>query len=270
MNKNNSTACSYERINSNEIANVSSKSLHIEDWLAIQVIESSYLLAFQQPPLPSPHDFSDRKSFIGYWSKVRDEGTLQLIAFLRQIKEFEALGEDDRLTLIKYNLIPIGALHKCFVFNREAGAVWDLPNVDTKMYRQFTTMFDEDNSFSEAATDLCFSIIKTIEEDFTLLRLLVITLLFSKGLSMVENEPQLIDPLAAHRAESYYTRLIWNYLLDKQGEQKTIRQFTQLLRLIFRIQSTSKYLRDYLCMLFNVPSKADFLTPLMKAILHSA
>jgi hypothetical protein len=105
---------------------------------------------------------------------------------------------------------------------------------------------------------ICFSIIKVTEEDYTLLHLLIVALLFSKGLSMIEDEPLLNDPLAVHQAQSHYTRLIWNYLLDKQGEQKMIRQFTQLLSLVFRIQSKTKYVQDYSRVLFNLPNVADF------------
>jgi len=226
--------------------------------LVIQTVEASYLLTVQQPSLPCPHDFSDRKSFIIYWKQVKDQGILQFIAFLRQIKEFEALNEDDRSALIKYNLIPISTLHKCIIFNREISTLWDLPNVEIMMCHQFVMFCDEENILHNAVKDLCFSIIKVTEEDYTLLHLLIVALLFSKGLSMIEDEPRLNNPLAVHQAQSHYTRLIWNYLLDKQGEQKMIRQFTQLLSLVFRIQSKTKYVQDYSRVLFNLPNVADF------------
>jgi hypothetical protein len=269
MNKDNATASSYERINSNEIATMSPQTLHAEDWLAIQTVEASYLLTVQQPSLLDPYNFSDREPFISYCSKAKDQGILQFIAFLRQIKEFEDLNEDDRFTLIKYNLIPIGALHKCIIVNHETDPFWDVSNTDIKMCDQFLTFCDEENVLRDAVKDLCFSIIRASEEDFTLLHLLVIALLFSKGLSMIEDEPRLNDPLAIYRAQSHYTRLIWNYLVDKQGEQKTIRQFIQLLSLVFRIQSMTKYFRDFFSRAqFNLSNKADFFTPLMRTLLH--
>jgi hypothetical protein len=91
------------------------------------------------------------------------------------------------------------------------------------MCREFLTSDDEDNSLRDAAIDFSISMIRIIGQDFTLLRLLLVALLFSKGLSMIEDEPRLNDPLALHQAHSHYTRLI---LMDRQDEQKTIRQFT--------------------------------------------
>jgi hypothetical protein len=226
MNKDDTIASFYERINSKEVANMSPKTLLIEDWLAIQTIESSYLITCQQHSLSSPSAFSDRKSFIGYWSRAKDQGILQLIGFLRQIKEFKASDEDDRFTLIKYNLLPVGILYKCLVVKSQTEPIWDLPNVDIDMCREFLTSDDEDNSLRDAAIDFSISMIRIIGQDFTLLRLLLVALLFSKGLSMIEDEPRLNDPLALHQAHSHYTRLIWNYLMDRQDEQKTIRQFT--------------------------------------------
>jgi hypothetical protein len=115
------------------------KNVLVVDWLAIQNVESSFLLACQQPLPPFPYDFSDRKSFFVYLSQVKDQSALQFIAFLRQIKEFEALDKDDRFTLIKYNFLSICILHECHTFNRQIGPLWDLPNVDINMYHQFLT-----------------------------------------------------------------------------------------------------------------------------------
>jgi hypothetical protein len=126
MNKDDTIASFYERINSKEVANMSPKTLLIEDWLAIQTIESSYLITCQQHSLSSPSAFSDRKSFIGYWSRAKDQGILQLIGFLRQIKEFKASDEDDRFTLIKYNLLPVGILYKCLVVKSQTEPIYGI------------------------------------------------------------------------------------------------------------------------------------------------
>ncbi len=246
-----------------------SKTLLVEeDWLAIQTIDSSYLLACQHPPPSDSYVFSDRKSLFAYCSQVKDQHTLQFIAFLRQIKEFEALNEEDRFILIKYNLLPMCTLYKCTVFDPQMGALCDVPNVEITMYEHFLSFDGELTTLCDACTDLCCSIIRVTEHDLTLLRLLIVALLFSKGLSMSKDEPRLTDPLAVHRAHSHYTRLVWNYWIDRQGEQKTIRQFTQLLSLIFRIQSMMEKFRDFSRTHFDSPDYKDFISPLMRALFH--
>jgi hypothetical protein len=243
------------------------KSLGIEDWLTIQTIESSYSLAFQEPPPPCPHHFSDRQSLIDYYSKAKDQVTIQLITFLRRIKEFEALNEDDRFILMKYNLLPVGVVHKCLIFSLSNEGLWDQVDIEAKMCQQVLYLDGNHNDVLQTITHLFSFALRATENDFTLLRLLIVVLLFSRGLSMLEDEPPLNDPLAVHRAQSHYTRLIWNYMVDRHGEPKAIKQFAQLLSLIFRVQPMIKYFRDYSRAHFNSLNR-DIFTPLMKALLH--
>ncbi len=62
---------------------------------------------------------------------------------------------------------------------------------------------------------------------------------------MNENQPPLKDLLAVNRAQFYYTKVLWNYLVHKSGEIQACKHFTQLLRMIFRIQSMTKKVKNF-------------------------
>jgi hypothetical protein len=62
---------------------------------------------------------------------------------------------------------------------------------------------------------------------------------------MNEQEPLLNDSLAVHRAQCYYTKVLWNHLISLEDEVQACRHFTQLIAVIFRIQSASKASRDF-------------------------
>ncbi|CAF1071484.1 unnamed protein product [Adineta ricciae] len=249
---------------------ISPPTLHINDWQVIQTIEESYALAFQSPLPSCPGHFPDRESILTFYRQTKDQMILQFINFLRQIKEFEALNEDDRFILIKYNLNIIGALNKFIYFDNQAYTLCDFPSMDQNVYKYIQTLYNVDQSLQDDFINLVGSFLAVIEQDLLLLRLLIVTLLFSKGLSLSDDEPPLRDPLAAYRADSYYTQLIWNYLLDKQGEQKAIKQFTYLISIIFKLQIMIKKWRDHVREELTARNKVDLLTPLMQAVLHIA
>ena len=112
------------------------------------------------------------------------------------------------------------------------------------------------------------SLVKVTEQDPTLIALLLTSLIFTKGLSMSEDEPSLNDSLTAHRAQSYHVKLLWNYMVNKQGEIATTKQFSQMLTHIFRIQSAAKQFRNFFSSQLISSDTLDKITPLMQAVLH--
>ncbi|CAF1564195.1 unnamed protein product [Didymodactylos carnosus] len=107
-----------------------------------------------------------------------------------------------------------------------------------------------------------------IEEDDILLSLLIVVFLFSKGLSMNENELPLKDSLTVYQAQSYYTKLLWNYMIKKQGETKTYKHFTKLLTAIFKAQSTALRFREFISSQATTLDGVEDIAPLMQTVLH--
>ena len=118
------------------------------------------------------------------------------------------------------------------------------------------------------SSKLVVSLVELTEQDPTSLSLLLTILIFTQGLSMSENEPALKDSLAVARAQLHYTRLLWNYMMNKEGETETCKKFTKLLTLIFRIQSITKTSRDFFRAQLSSPNDVDQIEPLMQTVLH--
>ncbi|CAF1330557.1 unnamed protein product [Rotaria sordida] len=87
-------------------------------------------------------------------------------------------------------------------------------------------------------------------------------------LSMNENEPSFKDSLAVYRVQSYYTKLLWNYMIKKQGETKTCKHFIKLVTATFRAQSVALRFRQFLSSQVTTLDAIDEIAPLMQTILH--
>jgi hypothetical protein len=254
---------------SNGIQSTLSEDLSIEDWSDIENVRSIFLSIFQKRcSSRKSYDASDRISALVSWSKFASERALKLINFFQHIDEFENLNGDDRFTLIKYNLLPLFLIQKCLCFDPITGTFINAKQEDASKRNQFFTLCYGTSGIRETHLSLVRSLSIVTEQDTTLVSLLLIILLFSKGLSMSENEPLLNDVLAVNRAHSHYTKLMWNYLLYKQGEKKTYKQFIQLMREIARIQSFTQSFRDFFRTQIQSTDALERFEPLMQALLN--
>jgi hypothetical protein len=99
MNNDNLTTPFEESSHLNNMNNTVPNILSMKDWLTIQSIQSSYMLAFQPESTLFSYDCSDIVSIISYWSQVKNQIALHFIEFFRQIDEFKVLNEDDRFAV---------------------------------------------------------------------------------------------------------------------------------------------------------------------------
>ncbi len=243
----------------------------LEDWIAVQNVRSSALSIFQKYNPPSfVLDVSDRTSALISWSHKGSQIAELVITFFRQIDEFENLHGDDRFILIKYNLHSLMPIIKSFYYQPENDGYSHADNQNAENRHRFFILFDDSYGMHEIYTKLKLRLAETTGEDATLLSLLLVVLIFSRSLSMDEEEPLLNDSLAVHRAQCYYTKVLWNYLISKEGEVQACRHFIQLLAVIFRIQSASKVSRDFFRRQFMIPNTVDKMAPLMQAVMRIA
>jgi hypothetical protein len=244
-------------------------TLSIEDWVVIENVRSSFLSAFQNGDTKCcSADVSDRASALISWSHVADQRAMHFINFFRQIGEFEGLHVDDRFILIKYNIVPLFPIYKCFYYDRINHSFPCGENQEVNKHHQFYMLCFESNDVRESFINSSISLAELTEQDPILLSLLLIILLFSQGLSMSEDEPSLKDPLAVYRAQSYYTRILWNYMINKQGETKTFKRFTRLFTEFFRMQLTNKKFREFLRVQLTKSVDVDRIAPLMQSVLN--
>jgi hypothetical protein len=209
--------------------------LSTEDLVIIQNVQSSFLSAFETSieQFTDFIDLSDRASALISWSQFTNLIALRLLRFFRQIDEFEGLNADDRFILIKYHLLAIFPIITCYSYNpiNDSCSYGDHEEAEKK--RQFYMLCDESNDIREIFINLILSLVQITEQDQTLISLLLIILLFSQGLSMDEDEPLFNDSMSIHRIQCHYTKVLWTYMVNKQGEIQACRQF--------RIFSCSNY-----------------------------
>jgi hypothetical protein len=270
MDKNNDNIVGHDNTDFNEIEKILFETLSVEDWITIQSLQSSFISFFQIPTLQFTDifDLSDRDSALISWSQFANQISLRFINFFRQIDEFEGLHADDRFILIKYNLLPVFPIFKCFNDKWTVDFCSLEDSEQAKSNHRLFMLFGGSNGIHELFPNLVVSLAKITEQDPMLLSLLLTVLLFTQGLSMSEDEPPLKDPLAVNRAQSYYTKILWNYLVNKYGEIQACKHFTQLLAIIFRMQSVTKTVREFFRVQYMTSNTLDRITPLMQAVFH--
>ncbi|CAF1593550.1 unnamed protein product [Rotaria sp. Silwood1] len=256
-----------------DLYHIEDKSLEMEmlshqDRLTIENVQSSFLSYFQNENMQCfPIDATDHETALISWSQSANQIALRFISFFRQIDEFESLHADDRFILIKYNLLPLFPIFKCFIYKPINNSYLNEENQINEKH-QLLMLSDQSIDIRRTLINLVLSLVNITEQDPILLSLLLPILIFSQGLSMNENEPSLKDSLAVNRAQNYYTKLLWKYSINKWGEMKTYKHITQLLTVIFQLQLATKKFREFFRFQYIKSNTVDKVTPLMQTVLH--
>lgn len=249
--------------------NLLDDTLPVEDWISIENVRSAFISAFESDVGKYPsYDCADSTSALISLSNSTNEGVLNVIKFFRQISEFEELDGNDRLMLIKYNLFPVYPVLKCFNFIRAHVCSTVENDEETAKLRRFYALCFGSDQARQAYINAIFALMETIEQDETVLALLLVILMFSQGLSMNEDEPPLRSSLQVNRVQSHYVQLLWNYMISKWNDSEAHKRFTRLLSIIFQMQKASKLLSDYFYTQVTTSDIVDQITPLMQSVLH--
>jgi len=245
-------------------------SLTTEDLLTIEKVESS-LASFLKIDCDisiSVIDFSDDVSELIGCLQCNNAVALHLVKFCRSIDEFEHLHADDRFILVKYNLITLFCILTCYRVKQPTQSSEDRARQEEKIKGEIYLLCNRSDYLYETVLNTGTTFSEIVENDSTLLSLLLVTLLFSKGLSFHENEPFLKDSLSVYRAQSFYAKLLWKYMMKKHGEAKACQHFSKLMTGIFRAQSSSVKVREFLDNRMTILDAVDEIAPLMQTILH--
>ena len=269
MSQDNDNIIVHQSTDSSAIENILIESLTIEDLEVIKSIYSSFSSIVNEcDESTNVDDPSDHTSELICCLQINNEISLQIIKFCRLIDKFENLNADDRFIMIKYNLILLFCISTCYLFKQTNDCSPTREHEVAEEKRQMYKLCNQSDYIYEMVINVGITFNDIIEQDEILLSLLLVIILFSKGLSMNKNEPLLNDSLAVYRAQSYYTKLLWNYMIKKQGETKTCKLFTRLLTAIFRAQSAAVRFRQFLSSQVTTLDTVDDIAPLMRTILH--
>ena len=245
-------------------------TLSIEDWTTIENLKSSFLSLVELPDLRPPLMTNPSDLFPAFltWSNFNNQLAMRFIHYFRQINEFEQLTLDDRVHLVKYNLLPAFPIYKCYNYKDGEFPFPSRCNEAAQQHQQMMLKNGVPIQIFHSARRIIAPLVQTTEKDPALLAIIVVVLFFTPGLSLSEDEPILTDPLAVHRIQSYYTKILWNFLINQSGELLACRRFLQLTILMSRIQLAAKDLRMFFwkqCTKFNAEEQ---ITPLMQSVLN--
>ncbi|CAF4071877.1 unnamed protein product [Rotaria sordida] len=191
---------------------------------------------------------------------------LRLLSFFKQIPDFVQLNIDDKMTLIKYNLIPIFILNASLCYKLDAEqfieADSDAP-CDAKDIQKYHGI-DLSLKLKKIVSALC----KIGQFDERIIQLSLVILLYTKGFSTMksENEPILNDGMTVFRVQSYYTELLWKYLEMNHGSNKALRIFNTLVSHFVAIQNLNRALYNNLQDTLS-PLDIEHMLPIMKTLL---
>ncbi|CAF1063074.1 unnamed protein product [Rotaria sordida] len=192
---------------------------------------------------------------------------IRLLTFFKQIPEFNELDVDDKVTLIKFNLLPLLCINCTLSYKIETDQIvetdsdvpWDSSIIQEVYgydgYLQMRKIFE--------------SFVYIAQYDQRIIQLILITLILTKGFSTGDGElePILNDGMAVYRAQNYYIELLWKYIETVHGPEKVIHVWRKVITHFITWQTLHKKLRDNVERNLLLSDKSELL-PLMKSLFH--
>ncbi|CAF1093571.1 unnamed protein product [Adineta steineri] len=197
----------------------------------------------------------------------RSVSALRLISFFKQVPEFNEINVQDRITLIKYNLMPLTMLNYTLSYNTETATIREA-EVDAPWDTSILSRVHGED-ICKRAKKIFDSFVGISQNDPRIMQLALIILVLTKGFSTNSgsSEPILDDGIAVYRAQNFYTELLWKYLEAKYGYGEAIDIFNKLVMHFISWQTLHK---DMAHNFFNVltPAEVNELLPIMKSLIH--
>ncbi|CAF1125607.1 unnamed protein product [Rotaria sordida] len=283
-NNNNKSKNIIESITTNQknksvynVGSYSSKLLTETDRLCLLHIQKAYFSASQSTPSASSviscELASDKMSTFINTIDIQKFTAIKLINFLREIPEFKQLDEDNRLILVKYNLTLLFFMYHSLNFDSVREIFYDLDTGDTvspneeafAQYRKSLFILCYGYEFNKTVMSIFHVLANIINKDPIIIQLLMLIMIFSKGLSANDDhEPLLNDERHVFYAQSKYTDLLFRYLMEQSSFEVVIMKITHIIEQLLKIQKVSRDFRQYIRSNIDV----THVNPLMKSLLH--
>jgi hypothetical protein len=191
---------------------------------------------------------------------------IRLLTFFKQIPEFNDLNVDDKVTLIKFNLLPLLCINCTLSYKTETDTIAET---------------DSDIPWNPSAIQTVYGLdgyqeIKKIFEQFLpiakydqkIIQLALIAFILTKGLATAgDDEPILNDCMAVYRAQNYYTELLWKYMETIHGPKIAIQMFSKLIAHFMTWQTLQIKMREIVDKNL-LSANTNEVLPFMKAMLH--
>jgi hypothetical protein len=192
---------------------------------------------------------------------------MRLLSFFKQIPEFNQLNIDDKVTLIKYNLITVLGINCALSYNIETDQIIEADS-DLPWNTQFFQVLHGYHICMQTKK-IFASFLYIAKYDRKILEVILIIFILTKNFSINgdHDEPTLNDQMSIYRAQNYYTELLWKYMEITHGYKKAIALFSELIVRVISWQTIQEQMRNNILRTLS-PVDINELVPIMKSILR--
>lgn len=241
------------------------------DWSKVQLIQKAYsdAMAFNRvvgvPLYPAVHTINSTIDLLQvptYLSSIR------LITYLKKIPEFDQFDPEDRVTLVKHNLLAVVFLHTVLIYDPFLDTYHEYNTEDPLFQgKDWIRVLGED--FYQDITTTAKKLIEVLEYDRVIAKFLLIIILFTKAFCGYDiiHEPSLNRPMFVFTSQNIYIETLYKYCIHQYGLTRTVTLFTRLINQLFAVQRLAVHLKDFV---HSEDSEIDAsqLSPLMQTVLQ--
>ena len=239
-----------------------------DDWNTIQDVQNAYTEAISLnrvigvPLYPATQPIHSTLELIRIPTYL---ASIRLITYLKKIPHFDQFDAEDRVILVKHNLLAVVFVHSVLLYDPIADTYHE-HNTEDPIFqgRDWAQILGE--QFYRQLTNTATKLIHVLEFDRVVVKLLLLIILYTKGFCAydIEHEPSLNQPAIVLRFHDYYTQVLYKYCAHQYGLERTVKLFTSLINPLLMIQRLAIELKD----LVHKDVSASDLTPLMQTVLQ--
>ena len=191
--------------------------------------------------------------------------SIRLITFLKKIPEFNQIDLEDRVTLVKYNLLAVVFMHVVLIYN-STNDTYHEPGTEDPIFEGKDWIKILGEEFYRDLTNIATQLIQTVHNDRIIIKTFLLLILLSKGFCAydIAHEPNLTNSSLVYQAQNSYVESLYKYCLHHHGFNKTITIFRNLTGHLFRVQNLAVHLKDYV----HDHIDASQISPLMQTVLQ--
>ncbi|CAF3519186.1 unnamed protein product [Rotaria socialis] len=211
------------------------------DWFSIQFVQDCFAEAVRlnqisgisyYPTTKSMESTADLFHFPLHISAMR------LVAYIKQINEFQQLDDDDQVYLVKLNLLTICFLHSIFTYDPRTDCYHERDTMDPAVSgKDWNTTLNR--QFHIEMKQIRNDLIDIFQSDDIVVKLFYLILLFSNQMSLNQSSKCLLtdnNSLSIFKGQNVFTDLVYRYCLYQYGFDQAPILFLRYVNKLMKIQ----------------------------------
>ncbi|CAF1389963.1 unnamed protein product [Adineta steineri] len=242
--------------------------LNSEDLECIEAVSHSYQKRIEFAALDGlPWDPSMHTTTFVQILNSHSVAIMRLLSFFKQIPEFNQLNIDDKVILVKYNLITILGINCALSYNTETDKIIEADS-DVPWNTQFFQVLHGYNMCMQSKK-IFASFFHIVKYDRKIMELTLIILILTKSSAITGDYDESIgnDTMSVYRIQNYYTELLWKYMETMHGYEKAVDLFSKLMVHVISWQTLQEEMRKNIVRALS-PEDISELLPIMKTVLR--